>query len=96
MIRQLKWNQWLKLSTTENSCKSLKSPKIVGKKMHKPINKNHKPPYLPEKESQGSKQPYRRVKNRGFPMENDLDSWLAIENEFSYSNRVQDNNAEIS
>jgi hypothetical protein len=64
--------------------------------MHKPINKNHNLPYLPERENQVSKKPYRRVKNRGFTKETGLDGWLEEENELSYSNRIPNNNAEIS
>jgi hypothetical protein len=65
----------------------------VGDKMHKPINKNHNPPYPPERENQGLKKPYRRLKNRDFVKGIELDSWLEIENEFSSSNRVSNNYA---
>ncbi len=64
--------------------------------MHKSINKNHKLPYLPERENQGSKKPYRRVKNTDFAKATELDDWLEIENEFSYNKRILNNNAEIS
>jgi len=64
--------------------------------MHKLFNKNQKPAYLAESENQGSKKPYRRVKNRDFAKGIELDSWLEGENEFSYRNRIPNNNAQIS
>jgi hypothetical protein len=64
--------------------------------MRKAFIKNHKSPYLPERENQGSKKPYRRVKNGDFAKRIELVGWLDIENEVSPRNGASKNNAEIS
>ncbi len=64
--------------------------------MFKSLNKQHKPAYLPERENQGLKKPYRRMKNKDFAKGIELDGQFEGENEFSYGVRVLNNNARIS
>lgn len=64
--------------------------------MFKSLNKHHKPTYLPERENQGLKKPYQRLKNKDFAKGIELDGRLEGENEFSYGNKVLNHNAKVS
>jgi hypothetical protein len=55
--------------------------------MFKPLNKHHKPTYLAERENQGTKKSYRRMKNKDFAKGIELDGRLEGETEFSYDIR---------